>query len=144
MVQISEGDDPVKVPLTYYDKHGERHVVGDAAVQIKNGEVIAVGKIESEVEGDIIRKEILGGVNLESFSISAGPFLAPYSPSPADVAAQRLSSVSLEHKVHVTDTNPNGAVRQCDRRDLHEPHEYQAEFGAYFNVYCPGNEGSNR
>ena len=43
---------------------------------------------------------------------------------------------------HVTKANPNGEVRQCDRRDLHKPHEYQAEFGSYFFVYCPGNDGT--
>lgn len=43
---------------------------------------------------------------------------------------------------HVTPSNPSGDVRQCDRRNLHEPHEYQAEFGSYFNVYCPGNDGT--
>lgn len=142
MVHIAEGDDPVKVPLAYYDEYGERHVVGSAAVQIKNGEVIALGKIEPEIDGDIIAKQILDGISIESFSISAvsvGPFI-----SPADEAARRLGPLSLEHRVHVTDSNPNGEVRQCDRRDLHEPHEYQAEFGAYFNVYCPGNQGSQR
>lgn len=49
-----------------------------------------------------------------------------------------------EPENHITKTNPNGAVSQCDRRDLHEPHEYQAEFGAYFNIYCPGNDGTKR
>lgn len=43
---------------------------------------------------------------------------------------------------HVTTRNPNGSVRQCDSRALHEPHEWQAEFGAYFDVYCPGNDGT--
>jgi hypothetical protein len=42
---------------------------------------------------------------------------------------------------HVTKNNPNGEVRQCDRRDIHFAHEWQAEFGAYFDVYCPGNDG---
>ena len=40
-----------------------------------------------------------------------------------------------------TASNPSGEVRQCDRKDLHGPHEYQPQFGAYFNVYCPGNDG---
>lgn len=43
---------------------------------------------------------------------------------------------------HVTETNPNGEVRQCDMRHIHESHEYQAEFGSYFDVYCPGNDGN--
>ena len=42
---------------------------------------------------------------------------------------------------HKTSTNPNGSVRRCDRGAVHSPHEYQAEFGAYFNAYCPGNDG---
>jgi hypothetical protein len=53
-------------------------------------------------------------------------------------------SKSKSKKKHVTKTNPNGAVSQCDRRDIHEPHEYQAEFGSYFNVYCPGNKGDKK
>jgi hypothetical protein len=45
---------------------------------------------------------------------------------------------------HVTKTNPSGEVRQCDRRDIHEAHEWQAGFGDHFNVYCPGNDGTIR
>jgi hypothetical protein len=45
---------------------------------------------------------------------------------------------------HITKTNPNGSVQQCSRRDLHEAHEYQYDFGAYFNIYCPGNDGTKR
>lgn len=43
---------------------------------------------------------------------------------------------------HITKNNPNGSVIQCDRRDLHDPHEYQRDFGDYFDVYCPGNDGT--
>lgn len=49
-----------------------------------------------------------------------------------------------EPEPHVTRTNPSGAVQQCARRDLHDAHEYQAEFGDWFNVYCPGNDGTRR
>lgn len=49
-----------------------------------------------------------------------------------------------EPEDHQTPTNPTGEVRQCDRRDIHDAHEWQAEFGAYFNVYCPGNDGKRR
>lgn len=45
---------------------------------------------------------------------------------------------------HVTRKNPSGSVQQCDRRDIHEPHEWQAEFGSYFDVYCPGNDGTTQ
>jgi hypothetical protein len=138
MVRINEGEEPQKVPLVYYDVEGERHVVGEAAIQIKNGEIIALGQIRDSVVPDLILKELIGGVNLEGFSI--GPFRVP----PAEEAARRLGPLSLKHREHITETNPNGEVRQCDRRDLHEPHEYQAEFGAYFNVFCPGNVGSQR
>ncbi len=44
-------------------------------------------------------------------------------------------------KVAPTPNNPTGSVQQCDRRDLHGPHDYQAEFGAYYDVHCPGNRG---
>jgi hypothetical protein len=42
---------------------------------------------------------------------------------------------------HKTKTNPSGSVQQCDQRHIHAPHEWQNEFGGYFNVYCPGNDG---
>jgi hypothetical protein len=42
---------------------------------------------------------------------------------------------------HKTKTNPSGSVQQCDQRHIHGPHEWQNEFGGYFNVYCPGNDG---
>lgn len=50
----------------------------------------------------------------------------------------------MPKKTHVTKNNPTGEVRQCDRRDLHKAHEYQPEFGAYFDVYCPGNKGKKK
>lgn len=43
-----------------------------------------------------------------------------------------------------TPNNPTGTVRQCDRRDIHEAHDYQAGFGDYFDVHCPGNRGIER
>lgn len=42
---------------------------------------------------------------------------------------------------HKTKTNPSGSVQKCDQRHIHPPHEWQNEFGGYFNVYCPGNDG---
>lgn len=134
MVQINDGDEPKKVPLVYYDTDGERHVVGNAAIQLNDGEVIALGQIF-----DGPKKELfVGGVNLEGFS------LGPFRESPAENASRRLGPLSMKHRIHVTETNPDGEVRQCDRRDLHDPHEYQPDFGGYFNVFCPGNVGSQR
>jgi hypothetical protein len=146
MVTIREGAEPQKVPLAYYDENGERHVVGKAAVQIKNGEMIALGQLSAD-SIDLISQGF-GGLNLEGFSLSVGP-LNRSDPEaafviPAVDAAQRLGPLSRGDRAHATDSNPNGQVRQCDRRDLHEPHEWQAEFGAYFNVFCPGNTGSRR
>lgn len=43
-----------------------------------------------------------------------------------------------EKKTQVSSKNPAGEIRQCDLQKDHEGHEYQPEFGAYFNVYCPG------
>lgn len=45
---------------------------------------------------------------------------------------------------HRTKTNPTGEVRQCRDYVIHLPHEYQGEFGAYFNVFCPGNDGKKK
>lgn len=41
-------------------------------------------------------------------------------------------------KEHVTKTNPTGFVSQCDRKEVHVGHEYQDQFGGYFNAYCLG------
>lgn len=148
MVHIHEGDEPVKVPLVYYDENGEKHIVGEAAVQIKNGEVIALGQIQNN---DIDMS--LGGVNLEGFSISNPadkhyvlPDIDPaqYQATPADISARRLGPLSLQSKVHVTDTNPDGSVSQCPRLDLHAPHEWPSPDGGYFNRFCEGNVGSER
>lgn len=133
MVKIKDGEGPQKVPLIYYDDEGERHVVGDAAVEIKNGEVIALGKIDWG-QGDVFAS----GMSLEGFSISSS------EPSPVFEAARRLGPTSLQHRQYVTDSNPNGEVRQCSRRDPHEPHEYEAKMGDFFFVYCPGYQGSER
>lgn len=121
MVQIENNGPSKKVPLYYYDKYGEKHLVGEADVEIKNGEVSVRGHIQEEVEGDVIVRELMNASNLEAFSISV-PTIAATS--------------------HVTKTNPNGAVQRCPARHIHAEHEWQAEFGGYFNVYCPGNDGS--
>ncbi len=39
---------------------------------------------------------------------------------------------------YITKSNPDGTVRQCRRTVLHGPHEWQDDFGAYFDVRCPG------
>lgn len=136
MVQINEGDEPQKVPLVYYDEEGERHVVGEAAVQIVEGEVLALGHLSERATGLGLS---IGSLNLEAFSIS---YL--HETSPAEKAAARLGVLSQGSRAHVTERNPNGETRQCNRRDIHGPHEWQAEFGAYFDVYCPGNTGFER
>ena len=41
----------------------------------------------------------------------------------------------------MTVSNPSGSVQDCTRRDIHRGHEWQAEFGAYYNVWCRGNDG---
>lgn len=69
MVQIIEGGEPEKVPVVYYDSQGNRHVLGEAAVQVKNGEVIALGKLDGVLPDDI-----------PELSLSMGPYTA-YEPS---------------------------------------------------------------
>jgi hypothetical protein len=128
MVRISEGDEPAKVPLVYYDENGERHVIGNAAVQIQNGEVIALGQITEHMQGEWFTD----GMNIEGFSIG------PFTTSPAEEASRRLGPLSLGSRQHVTETNPDGKVEPCPRLDLHGPHEWPADPEAYFNVYCPG------
>jgi hypothetical protein len=36
--------------------------------------------------------------------------------------------------------NLTGEERRCDRRDVHPRHDWQADFGAYHDVTCPGND----
>lgn len=55
-----------------------------------------------------------------------------------------MSKHAKSDSVEPTPNNPSGTVRQCDRRDIHDPHDWQAEFGAYFDVHCPGNDGKKR
>lgn len=137
MAKISEGDEPQKVPLVYYDEEGERHVVGEAAVQIVDDEIIALGKLNERVRLNDTSGISIGSLGVEAFSIGVGP-------SPIEEASARLGILRLRHREHVTERNPNGETRQCNRRDIHGPHEWQAEFGAYFDVYCPGNTGFER
>lgn len=137
MAKIENNGDPEMVPLVYYDEFGTRHVVGEAAVQIKGGEVIAVGKIK-DAPFDVLTHIGVSVSDLALSNVVSG--LAP-SVSAAEESARRLGPLSMENREYVTANNPNGEVRQCDRRDLHEPHEWQAEFGGYFDVYCPGNQG---
>jgi hypothetical protein len=149
MPTATDGGEPVEVPLAYYDADGERHVVGKAAIQIKNGEMIALGQIDyGGAPPSEYMRSLINSMNIEGFSLSVGPMngIDPEAAlvNPAVDASRRLGPLSMGSRAHVTDTNPDGEVRQCNRRDLHDSHEYQAEFGAYFNVYCPGNVGSQR
>jgi hypothetical protein len=135
MVQISDGGDPAEVPLVYYDERGARHVIGKAAVQLKNGEVIALGQITEHIQGDWP----IDGVNLESFSV--GPFSAATSvASPAEEASRRLGKlhVNVGDAKFITESNPDGQFEQCLRRDLHGPHEWAEYPDSIFRVYCPG------
>jgi hypothetical protein len=58
--------------------------------------------------------------------------------------AEKKLEMQAGKLVPITKTNPAGETRRCDRRDIHESHEWQADFGAYFNVWCPGNDGTQR
>lgn len=66
MVRIEEGAPPEKVPLTYYDKQGKRHVVGDAEVTLRNGQISVLGTYK-----DTPAATEIPGMNLEGFSIDA-------------------------------------------------------------------------
>lgn len=126
MVQIRNGEGPQVVPLAYYDERGERHIVGQAAVEIKDGEIIALGHLD---HGSLI----FDGIGLEAFSVSSIP-----EPSPLEEAARRLGPLSVQHKEYITDTNPNGELRPCHRKDLHGPHEWWDDPKTFFDVHCPG------
>lgn len=88
MVHIIEGGEPGKVPLVYYDKEGNRHVVGEAAVQVNNGEVIAVGKLDGVLPDDI-----------PELSVSMGPF-SVYEPSKNEKLAMGMGPL-MKGKLNV-------------------------------------------
>lgn len=67
MVKIEEGGPSQDVPLIYYDKWGDRHVVGAASVRLVHGQLEAVGTYNN-----IPGATEVGEVELESFSV--GPF----------------------------------------------------------------------
>lgn len=122
MVHIEDGGSAKKVPLVYYDEEGNRHVVGNADAQIVNGELQVTGHLESNRVG-----MEMGEMHIEAFSIDE------LKPS---------TGALYSRNDHVTKTNPTGSVQQCDKRHIHAAHEWQNEFGGYFNVYCPGNDGT--
>lgn len=132
MVKISEGEGPQKVPLVYYDMDGNRTVVGEAAIQIQNGEVIALGKLS---RGDL--NFSVSNLSLEAFSIDTSK-AGVYEPSPAERASARLGVLSRGDRRYATNRNPDGNVRPCTRDDTHSPHEYPLHPADFFDVYCPG------
>ena len=131
MVQVSEGGEPQKVPLVYYDEEGERHVVGEAAVQIQHGEVIALGKITDKVRFNETSGISIGGLGIEAFSMDFGP-------TPVEEASARLGILRKGLSQHVTQRNPSGEVKTCERAYLHGPHEWHVHPADFFAVYCPG------
>lgn len=131
MAQISEGDEPQKVPLVYYDEEGERHIVGEAAVQIKNGEVIALGKLTDKVQLSDTSGISIGGLGIEAFSIGVGP-------TPIEEASARLGILRKGQREHVTQRNPSGEAKVCDRAHVHGPHEWYVHPADFFTVHCPG------
>lgn len=65
-----------------------------------------------------------------------------------EAAERRLAEATAElrsersgRRLKKPKPNPPMESRQCDRRDVHGPHDYQAEFGAYVDTHCPGNDG---
>lgn len=127
MVSISEGGEPQRVPLVYYNDKGEREIIGEAAVQIQNGEVIALGKLN---KSDAIGISI-GGISIEAPSVGFGP-------TPIEEASARLGILRKGRSEHVTQRNPSGEVQVCDRTNVHAGHEWFAHPADFFTVYCPG------
>jgi hypothetical protein len=64
MVKIEEGGAPGNVPLVYYDKDGNRKVVGEATVALRQGQLRVVG-----VFNDIPEATGLAHISLDGFSI---------------------------------------------------------------------------
>lgn len=84
--------------------------------------------------------------DLEDAAAAVNKTLYPYSEinlwslvSLTERAVDFVDDEKYQKKANYkTATNPSGSVQQCDRRAVHEGHEWQAEFGGYFNSYCPG------
>lgn len=131
MVNIREGDEPQKVPLVYYDEAGERHVVGEAAIQINNGEVIALGKLTDKLHLNDTSGISIGGLGIEAFSVGVGP-------TPIEEASARLGILRKSRNEHVTHRNPSGEVKECPRGNVHVSHEWRIHPADLFVVYCPG------
>lgn len=64
MAHIEEGKPAQKVPLVYYDRHGERRVVGEATVQLRNGQLQVLGDYYHTPEATEIPELII-----EAFSV---------------------------------------------------------------------------
>lgn len=131
MVTIREGDEPAKVPIVYYDKGGNRKVVGEAAVQIKNNEVIALGQLTEKARLNATSGISISGLSFEAFSMEVGP-------TPIEEASARLGILRTGRNDHVTPRNPSGEAKVCGRRDRHANHEWYVHPADFFTVYCPG------
>lgn len=68
MVHIEEGGAPGNVPLIYYDKDGNRKVVGEATVALRQGQLRVVGVFNATPEATYI-----SALNLGGFSIGEPP-----------------------------------------------------------------------
>lgn len=135
MVKVTEGGDPQKVPLVYYDEDGNRTIVGEAAVQLVNGEVIALGQLTEKIPLIETNGLSLNGLGMESFSVDVGP-------TPIEEASARLGMLRQGQPNHVTARNPNGEVKPCARIAVHPPHEWYIHPADFFAVYCPGKSNS--
>lgn len=64
MVKVEDGGPSQDVPLVYYDKWGERVIVGTASVQLIHGQLQAVGRFNN-----IPGATEIEGLALEAFSV---------------------------------------------------------------------------
>lgn len=64
MVHIENEGPPANVPLVYYDRNGTRHVVGEATVALRQGQLRIVGALN-----DIPNELDFGDIGMGHYSI---------------------------------------------------------------------------
>jgi hypothetical protein len=64
MAHVEEGGDPSNVPLVYYDANGNRHLLGEATVVLRGGQLRAVG-----VFNDIPEALDIGDLGMGHYSV---------------------------------------------------------------------------
>jgi len=112
------------------------HLVFEALIEAGvHGDIAQDAIMRMQNKGILFRERVPATTKILSGALPYELTLDPHS---------NAGNVHVVEEAHKTKTNPHGRMRQCSGRDIHGGHEWQEEFGAYFNVYCEGNKGKRR